>query len=346
MSEPRVSDRLYDLLPAYHRMRDVDEGRPLQALLRLIGREAQVVEDDLLALYDGWFIETCADWLVPYIGELVAFTPAAAAGDPANLDVSDPRSRLKVLIPRRAVANAIEHRRRKGTLALLEELARDSAGWPARAVEWFRYTAWAENVDHLRIRPYATTSLGNGRDLDDLGGPFDRLAHTVDVRRPNSTLTVGRYDIPSVGLFAWRLRAFTVTHCQAECVEAAGPHRYAFSVLGNDSQLFNVPRPDPATAISQPLELPVAITRRAIPIAGRRFGRSPQATTTASIGASPSGCPTGRSAAPPSRSRARASSPPTSRDGPTRPRRATSRSIRSSAASRSRLVSSRAGTCT
>ena len=264
MSEPRVTDRLYDLLPAFHRMRDADEGYPLRALLRLIGREAQVVEDDLLALYEGWFIETCADWLVPYIGDLVGFTSAPGAGDPANLDISDPRSRLKVLIPRRAVANAIQHRRRKGTLALVEELARDSAGWPSRAVEFFHDVVWTENVNHLRLRPYSTASLRNGRDLDDLDGPFDRLAHTVDVRRPNSTLTLGRYDIPTVGLFAWRLRAFTVTHCQAECVEAAGPHRYAFSVLGNDSQLFNVPRPDAATAISQPLELPVAITRRAL----------------------------------------------------------------------------------
>ena len=81
------------------------------------------------------------------------------------------------------------------------------------------------------------------------------------MRRPNSTLTPGRYDIPSLGLFAWRLRAYTVSHCHAYCLEDVGPHRFTFSALGNDTQLFNVPRPDDETAISGPLELPVPITR-------------------------------------------------------------------------------------
>jgi hypothetical protein len=261
MSDVDDLDRLYRLLPAIHRMRDADEGYPLQALLRLIGREAQVLEDDLLALYDGWFIETCSDWVVPYIGDLVGYRGAPEAGDPSNLDVSDPRSRLRVLLPRRDVANTIRARRRKGTLALLEDIARDSAGWPARAVEFFTQLAWARNLNHQRPQPWATADIGATSQLDDLGSAFSTAARTVDVRRPNSTLTPGRFNIPSVGLFAWRLRAFTVSHCQANCLEDIGPHRFAFSALGNDSQLFNVPKPDPTTAISEPLELPVAITR-------------------------------------------------------------------------------------
>ena len=85
--------------------------------------------------------------------------PAPGAGDAANLDVSDPRSRLKVLVPRRDVANTIRQRRRKGTLAVLEDLARDSAGWPARAVEFFTQVAWTENVNHFRVRPDGTTGM-------------------------------------------------------------------------------------------------------------------------------------------------------------------------------------------
>jgi hypothetical protein len=254
-------DRLFKLLPAFHQTRDEEAGFPLRALLRLIGREAQVIEDDLRSLYDGWFIETCADWIVPYIGDLVGFVPAPEAGDPANLDVSDPRSRLRVLLPRRDVADTVRARRRRGTLALLEDLARDSAGWPARAVEFFTLLVWAQNLNHQRRWPLATVDLHDIRPLADLDGPFDRCAHTVDVRRPNSTLTPGRYDIPSLGLFAWRLRAYTVSHCHAYCLEDVGPHRFTFSALSNDTQLFNVPRPDEETAISGPLELPVPITR-------------------------------------------------------------------------------------
>jgi hypothetical protein len=254
-------DRLFELLPAIHQTRDADAGHPLQALLRLIGREAQVVEDDLRSLYDGWFIETCADWIVPYIGDLVGFSPAPEAGDPANLDVSDPRSRLRVLVPRRDVADTVRARRRRGTLALLEDLARDSAGWPARAVEFFRLLVWAQNLNHQRPLPPATADLHDMRALADLDTAFDRLSHTVDVHRPNSTLTPGRYNIPSLGLFVWRLRSYTVSHCHAYSLEDVGPHRFTFSALGNDTQLFNVPRPDEETAISGPLELPVPITR-------------------------------------------------------------------------------------
>ena len=82
--------------------------------------------------------------------------PAPEAGDPANLDVSDPRSRLRVLLPRRDVADTVRARRRRGTLALLEVLARDSAGWPARAVEFFTLLAWAQNLNHQRRWPLAT----------------------------------------------------------------------------------------------------------------------------------------------------------------------------------------------
>ncbi len=260
MSFSTNADRLFDLLPAIHRMRDDDEGHALQALLRLIEREARVVEDDLDELYEGWFIETCADWLVPYIGDLVGFSPAPEAGDAENLDVSDPRSRLRVLRPRRDVANTIHARRRRGTLALLEELARDSAGWPAHAVEFFTLLAWTQNVNHLRMSPPATADLHDTRALADCDGPFDRLSRTVDVHRPNSTLMPGRYDIPSVGLFVWRLHAYTVSRCQADCLEDVGPHRFTFSALGNDTQLFNTPREDGLPAPGR-LDLPVPITR-------------------------------------------------------------------------------------
>jgi hypothetical protein len=262
MNDANDLDRLYRLLPAIYQMRDADQGYPLRALLRLIGREAKVLEDDLYQLYDGWFIETCPDWLVPYIGELIGYEPAPEAGDPANLDVSDPGGRDRVLIPRRDVANTIHDRRRKGTLALLETIAGDAAGWPARAVEFFRRLGWTQNINHLHPGQGGTADLQKGRALISLNGPFDEEPHIVDVRRPNSTLTPGRYNIPSVGLFVWRLRAYTVTRSRADCLEDIGPERYTFSALGNDTQLFN--RPDPGAArVSSPLDLPVPITRRA-----------------------------------------------------------------------------------
>jgi hypothetical protein len=64
-------DHLYELLPTVYRLRDAERGYPLQALLRVIAEQAQVVEQDIARLYENWFIETCDDWVVPYIGDLI-----------------------------------------------------------------------------------------------------------------------------------------------------------------------------------------------------------------------------------------------------------------------------------
>ena len=257
-------DRLYRLLPSIYATRDAENGYALQALCRLLGREAQLLEDDLYGMYDGWFIETCAEWIVPYIGDLVGFAPSAQAGDPANVDVSDVAGRAKVLVPRRDVANTVHDRRRKGTLALLEAIARDAAGWPAHAFEFFRALGWTQNVNHVYPERGGTADVRAGLLLAGIDGPFDRLAHTVDIRRPDSTLTTGRYDVPSVGMFAWRLRPFTVTHSRAYCLERVGRQYYTFAALGTNTPLFNLPRArTDDSAPRSALELPSRVSRRA-----------------------------------------------------------------------------------
>ena len=70
-------DFLYELVPVVYRLRDADRGWPLRALLRVIGEQVHVVEKDITGLYDNWFIETCQDWVVPYIGALISYTPVA-----------------------------------------------------------------------------------------------------------------------------------------------------------------------------------------------------------------------------------------------------------------------------
>jgi hypothetical protein len=74
-------DRLYRLLPGSIRARDAEEGRPLQALMQLLTRELEHFEGDTDALYDNLFIETCEDWVVPYIGDLVGARPLRPFGE-------------------------------------------------------------------------------------------------------------------------------------------------------------------------------------------------------------------------------------------------------------------------
>ena len=85
MSTPPIPDRLQDLLPYVYRKRDAEGGRAMEALLRIVGEQAGVLERDIAGLYDDWFIETCRDWVVPYIGELVGWQQVHDAGEPASV---------------------------------------------------------------------------------------------------------------------------------------------------------------------------------------------------------------------------------------------------------------------
>lgn len=66
-------DRLYELLPVVYRQRDSLQGFPLRDLLRVIAEQVLRIEDDITQLYDDWFIETCRDWVVPYIADLAGY---------------------------------------------------------------------------------------------------------------------------------------------------------------------------------------------------------------------------------------------------------------------------------
>jgi hypothetical protein len=78
-------DRLYELLPVAYRLRDADQGYPLRGLLGVITEQVNLVEADIAQLYENWFIETCQDWVVPYIGDLIGYTPVHEAGEPADV---------------------------------------------------------------------------------------------------------------------------------------------------------------------------------------------------------------------------------------------------------------------
>ncbi|MFY9719131.1 MAG: hypothetical protein WAK16_05740 [Candidatus Cybelea sp.] len=249
-------DVLYNLIPVVYRLRDADQGYPLRALLRVIGEQVHVVERDISGLYENWFIETCQDWVVPYIGALVGYTPLSTGPQSAT---ARGLARERIVIPRRQVANTIRFRRRKGTLALLEDLALAVSGWPARAVEFYRLLAVTQNIDYLHMDRGRTADLRDGDALAAIGTAFAEIARNVDVRRMDSSHTPGTSNIPEVGLFVWRLNAYTVTSAPAYNYEEESPNCYLFGQLGNDLQLFV----NPEAAGADPA-LPLPISRLAL----------------------------------------------------------------------------------
>ena len=257
------TDRLYDLLPAVHRLRDADRGYPLRALLQVISEQVNIVDADIAQLYENWFVETCQDWVVPYIGDLVGYTPLYDTGEPSGVQKPRAQVRERILIPRSEVANTVRFRRRKGTIAVLDDLATAVAGWPGRAVEFYRLLSFTQNINYLRLHRGRTVDVRDGAALDDLGTAFEEIAHIVDVRCIGARHFPEFYNIPSIGVFVWRLKTYSITQAPAYCEEQQSPNCFVFNVLGNDTPLYNRPQNTSAYPPGK-LNLPMPITRRGL----------------------------------------------------------------------------------
>ena len=259
---------IYSLLPAIIRSRDVIEGSPLAAFYQVLEGQLNLVREDLLDLYDDQFNETCAPWVIPYIGALLGYDPIYSAA------LISPDSRAEV-------ANTIGYRRRKGTLVAMEQLTQDVSGRNTTAVEEFRRLITTLSLRNPRLHHHDTASLRRGRDWEDQWGPFTRLNRTVDVRRiaprvrmaqlPDPTpLDIalhgpGRFNIPDIAVWMWRWQNWTVTNAPAVSLASSGnANGYLFSSLGGPIQLFQQPVVEtlPFSRLVKENDVPEPIRRR------------------------------------------------------------------------------------
>ena len=241
------ADKLYQLLPAIYRIRDAEQGNALRALCEVLAEDIAVLRENLDQLYDDQFIETCADWVAPYIGDVIGYRTLHAVTE---------RTRSA----RAEVANTIAYRRRKGTATVLEQLARDVTGWNARVVEFFQSLETSQYMHHVRPTNLTTVDLRNWEALERRDTAFNQIAHSVDMRRIETQQ--GQYNLPNIGLFLWRLDAYAVRRSPAFRVD---DERFLFSPLGNNQQLFTRPQSEAdITHLAQPLNVPEPISRRVL----------------------------------------------------------------------------------
>lgn len=283
-----LREDLIKLLPLVHRQRDADPGRAgvLAALLEVLGTQGDVVAADLGQLYDDWFIETCADWVVPYIGDVLGVRLLHPVGPGAG------RSRA-------LVANTLDYRRRKGTVAGLEQLAYDVTGWPVAAEEYFARLGTTQYLAHPRPAHVQTPDLRRAGDLELLGGPFAASANNAEARR----VPRGRFGIHTVGLHVWRLAPQRVSRACARPVTDPPDGRYLIDPVGLPVPLFNPGATEPdITSLAQEQHVPARLRRRALydeledlragtPRPPRWFGDDPVIEVFADLGAGPLAVP-------------------------------------------------------
>lgn len=233
----------------------------MRALIEVLAREAGIVEANIDQLYENWFIETCEEWVVPYIGDLLGVRGVH------EINGSTVYSR------RAYVADTLHYRRRKGTAPILEQLAYSITGWRAKAVEFFQLLSTSQNLNHLRLHNAATPDLRDMDQLDRLNTAFDTSSHTVEVRRIAPGL--GRYNLPNLGIYVWRLQSYPLLKADARAAGATTgipEGAYTFNVLGLDSPLFNLPQTDKDNLQPQnedshqtkEVNLPVRLRRRGL----------------------------------------------------------------------------------
>src|SRR5215471_15315776 len=223
---------------------------PLHSLLLVIQEQLAVLGEDLDQLYDDQFIETCAQWVIPYIGDLIGYQSIKGIA-PA---IDNPRS---------GVAETISLRRRKGTVLVMEQLARDATAWGAHAVEFFRVLGDTQYMNHLRLWNHYGPDLRRWQAGVYVGTGFDRTSHKVDVRRIATRR--GRYNIQNIGIFLWSLNAYRVTKQQA-AISPADPHCLRFNSLGMDVPLFHraISQGDEIMEHARPFNVADSLKRRVL----------------------------------------------------------------------------------
>jgi hypothetical protein len=300
-----AKEALFRRLPAIYRIRDAEHGDAMRALMGVLDEVREALQADMAALYENWFIETCAEWLVPYLADLVSA--------PLNKPVGE----KGVYSQRAYVANTIGYRRRKGTPYVLESLGRDVSLWPVKAVEFWQRLEWSQNLNHLRFHPEANPVLPSTlparplhpqsvaqvgtfcvRDIgacDRIDSPFDTSSRSVDIRPLSQTQ--GRFGIRNIGLFAYRLQSYPLRGIRLRRSRdyADGFH---FHPCGLPSPLFTNPRPAPADTRPGPeaFPRPLAEAEFYARIPGF-YGPGPDASLALFVGALPLAAalvPTGR----------------------------------------------------
>ena len=257
--------RLLDLLPAIFRARDAEEALaiagqygfvapdaadpdpqgPLTSLLAALEAQLTLLEAQADNLYEDQFVETCAEWAIPYIGALVGAR---------IVDTND------VTSARRQVADTVRNRRSKGTAGALARIGGAIMNAPAEAIEYREHLVVSLNPD-FPGDGRAMSAAVNGPEGRRIGLPDYLGQRSVELRDMREG---GRFAAPNLGVRVWSTPALAHQEVvPTRVVAGSEPRRFRFSPLGSDLALWRTPVSDKPTATRLSLnEIPGPIPLR------------------------------------------------------------------------------------
>ena len=162
------------------------QGEPLRALLAVIEGELERIEADTAVLYDNWFIETCDEWVVPYIGDLLGVRPIRAdrVGRRQRARLRRQHDRLPAAQGHRGRARAARarHDRLAGARGRVLHAARDHAAHEPRAARADRRRRACAMRQRAELADSAVRSVRAHARSAQRGDPRRALQHPE--RRP------------------------------------------------------------------------------------------------------------------------------------------------------------------
>lgn len=277
----RVWVRLWELVPAYYRVLDggdrlvdgvarrdlEDAARQIAAgtlvreldLARVLGALAAplaAVRQSIEELHRDLFIDSAGDPAIPLLAEMVG----------TSLVFPDAASN------RRDVRGTVGWRRRKGTPAMLEELAEELSARVTPLSEGWQRLAMTQDLDLPRLER-RSIDLRDLRVAERTAGPLDGTYHFVDVRTPGRR--TGRYHPHHLSHWLHVTELYPAYHAEPAYIGDRGDP-IAGTVLP-PTVLPALPRDDDWRYAFHPTSLPPAaagLARRGryLPLRVRRLG--------------------------------------------------------------------------
>ncbi|WP_299495239.1 hypothetical protein [uncultured Shewanella sp.] len=192
-----MKEQLYRLLPLTYREHDFSNQQSFRALMAVLEGVQDSLDENMMLLYQNWFIETCETGHIPYIADLV------------NLSELDPDPVFA--IQRRYVANYLAYKRRSGIVPTLNNSVHDTSGYACYSINSTdkMLTSWSDRDPQLIAKTF------NIKDHDNV--PFSQAAHLPKFTSDKTGLFMakaGELTPNMLQVYLWRKQPVVQSYAQ------------------------------------------------------------------------------------------------------------------------------------